>query len=557
MEFLRKLVLQTQSHLKGLTLSQRLAIGSCVALIFVSLLWMVQWAADPELVPLLDQPLTAQELAPIQQRLDVLGITYRVAGETILVPPANRPRLIAQLSESRALPKDISITFSKLIEETSPWVSSDEQGWRRSVALSNELASVLREFDGVEQAHVFMDKNVRRTVNAPPVTPTASVVVEMARGMMLDKQRVAGIAAFVSGAVGGLDITKVRVTDAATGRSYSVPTPDTSLAMDDLEDRQKKEAYFADKIKTGLANIPGLLVVVHAELDAESRRETRNTYTKPIIIEEKSETMTQERSVGGGGPGVVPNTSQQIAAGGPADRMEKELSESRSDTKLESTVISEAPRHGLKRLFASVNVPRSYLAALFKRANEGKEPSDAELESSKQTQTELEKITRHVKNALAVPEDASAVVVDWFADDATVQFGDEVMEAGAPDSVLAMVRLYGGKAGLGALAVMSLFMMLMMVRKVSEGPVLPGEEPPQPIIRIMKRGKGAEETVVFGADPPPVGEAEAREQLLVGKEVDEKTLRTQQVVSQVADLVKEDLEASVQILRRWIDAEKQ
>lgn len=125
---------------------------------------------------------------------------------------------------------------------------------------------------------------------------------------------------------------------------------------------------------------------------------------------------------------------------------------------------------------------------------------------------------------------------------------------------MSLVRTYGGKAGMGALAVVSLFMMLMMVRRVGEGPVLPGEEPPKTRVIRLKGDRGPaageEELEPMEVAVPPVGEARQTEQLLVGKEVDERTLRTQQVVDQVSDMVRGDTDAAVSILRRWIDEGK-
>ena len=556
MEFLRKLLLQTQAHLKGLALSQRLAIGSCLALIVVALLWLTQWASTPELVPLLDQAMTAQEISPIQSRLDAQGIAYKVTGNVIMVPAESRPRLLAQLGQQRVLPNDISIGFAKLMEDNSPWLSMEEQGRRWSVARSNELSRVLREFDGVQDARVLVDEKTRRTFGQPASTPTASIFVKMTPGMQLDKERVFAMASFVSRAVAGLDISSVAVTDATTGRSYTVPTASEALAFDDLEDRQKKEEYFANKIKGLLANIPGLLVAVHAELDLETRKQTKETYGKPVQLTDKSETMVQDRGTVAGGPGVVPNTSRAVTPPGVMDKTEKSTNETTFDAKVDVTqTVTEAPRHGLKSLAASINVPRSYLAAIFKGANKGKEPTDAELETA--SSAEREKIKRQVERALNIPKGTDGVVVDWFHDDAVVQMSP-VVEAGTQDSVMAMAKTYGGKIGLGALGVVSLFMMLMMVRRASEGPVLPGEEPPPPLPkgRLTRRMPPKEDPELMVVGKGPVGQAEETEQLLVAKEIDEHTVRTQQVVEQVNELIREDPTSSVSILQRWIDEDK-
>jgi flagellar biosynthesis/type III secretory pathway M-ring protein FliF/YscJ len=100
-------------------------------------------------------------------------------------------------------------------------------------------------------------------------------------------------------------------------------------------------------------------------------------------------------------------------------------------------------------------------------------------------------------------------------------------------------------------------MMMMMVRKVGEGPILPGEEPPQSKIITIKgrKGRGTDEEE-FALAGEPVGEVAESEPLMMGKEVDESTLQTQRVVEQIAELVKEDPQISANILQRWIDADK-
>ncbi|HPZ97385.1 MAG TPA: hypothetical protein PLT93_04545, partial [Phycisphaerae bacterium] len=120
------------------------------------------------------------------------------------------------------------------------------------------------------------------------------------------------------------------------------------------------------------------------------------------------------------------------------------------------------------------------------------------------------------------------------------------------------VHAYGSKAGLGMLAVGSLIMMLMMVRRVGEGPVLPGEAPPEPgFLGRRRKGRRKDEGDEMESGDVAVSEAEVSDHLLVGREVDETTLRSQKLVEQVAELVKADPNMAVTVLQRWIDMEKQ
>lgn len=557
MEFLSKLALQTKAHLAGLSLSHRLAIGSCAALIVVSLLWLGNWAAAPVMVPLLDQPMTAQELTPIQQRLDALGIQYKLAGDTILIPQDKRHLALGRLGENRLLPDDLKIGFTKLMEDSSPWLSNKEKDEWWSVALGNELAKVIREFDGVQYARVIIDKSSRRVIGQPVIAPTASVFVKLGAGSSLENSRVQAIASLVSSAVAGLNVHSVSISD-SSGRSYNVPRPEDRQAFDDLDDRANKEQYFTQKIQRLLANIPGLLVAVHAELDPESRRVTKEEHGQPVLVLDKTETTTEERNNPRGGPGVVPNTAQAIAAGGAVDKSETSKSEATYDGKVDTTLTtSEMPRHEIKSLAASINVPRSYLAAIIRQAS-GTDPSDEEIDAAPSTSKVLKNIEEQVKVALQIG-DANAksstqkVTVKWFHDDAVMAMAQEVMEAGAtPHNLMAYAQRYGSKAALGTLAAMGLMMMLLLVRRVGEGPVLPGEQSPH---RQTRKPGEAVEQMAMGNEP--VGEAEVTESLLVGREIDEHTMRTQKVVEQVNELVKEDTDGAVTILKRWIDMAQQ
>ena len=561
MEFLSKLFVQTQKHLKGLTASQRLAIGSCAALVLVAMLWLVNWAQSPVLVPLLDQPLSAEERSNIERRLEIERIKYEVSGDVLMVPVESRARLLAVLGQSNILPKDISMGFGQMLDKSSPWLSMDDQSRRWNLALANELAAVLRHFDGVKTASVFIDKSSRRGFSAR-IRPTASVSVTLNSGLQLDEVG-RTIASFVSASVGGLAISDVSVVDQASFASYSVPKADPGIATDGLKIQQQKEAHFEEKIRTLLADIPNLRVAVHAELDPKWEVINESIYGKPATTREITDSEIGKSSLPAGGPGVEPNVGVNLAVSTTIDETEKSGSETEYAADVDEKLIkSEVKAHGLKALYASINVPRSYLAAIYAKANDGTEPTDDDLDQPKGiADREIQKIRTSVMRTLALvgEEEQDRVSVEWFHDAGSIQFPPVIVPAGAGDGIMSIVKVHGGKAGLGVLAVMSLFMMLMMVRKVSEGPILPGEGPPKPgVFRIGPDGRrhSVEELETLETAALPVGEAAIGEDLLEGKELDEQTVRMGQVVQQVSELINQDPDTSVQILQRWIDTEE-
>ncbi|UCD28303.1 MAG: flagellar motor switch protein FliG [Planctomycetota bacterium] len=546
MEFLSKLLLQTQNHFRGLTTSQRLAGVSCLALIAVALLWMVQWAGSPAMVPLLDQPMTVQELNQIQERLDALDAGYKLVGQTMVVPAENRVRLQAQLAQAGLLPKDTSIGFDKLMQENNFWQSMEENRRLWNVAKGNELARVIREFEDVLNAKVFIDKNDRRTIGPSLVTPKASVFVKLRPGHELDRRRVFALANLVSGAVAGLDMHKVSVTDATTGRSYILPESGEGLTFDDLDIRQKKEQYFAKQIKEQLANISGLLVSVHAELTQDYIKETTEIHGKPALVNERTETVTYDENTPTTESVMAPAASKNIAVDGSAGKSDKSVTETIFDAKQDTTITTrETPRYGIKNLTASVNVPRSYLAHIFKVNNGDKEPNDTDLETL--SVGELEKIKRQVMGTLAITDGEDwRVKVDWFHDAVNVVSMNEPPDdvARGDNNVVSLLRNYGGLVGLGALAVIGLLMMLMLVRKVGQTPPLAGNGNNR--VQDLDRNNMAN---------PPVDEACPSEELLVGKEVNEQAIYMQQVVRQVVELIEQDPDRAVSILKCWIDTD--
>ena len=106
------------------------------------------------------------------------------------------------------------------------------------------------------------------------------------------------------------------------------------------------------------------------------------------------------------------------------------------------------------------------------------------------------------------------------------------------------LRTYGPQVGLGVLALMSMFMMLRVVRKSATlvkklGPIAEDDED--------------DEGGTLHVGPATVGEAAASESLLTGKEVDEETLRFDQLGTEVSRMVEDDPSGAADLIRRWVE----
>ena len=80
MDRLRQLTAYIAAQMSVLTVSQRLAIGLCAALIAGSLLWLLQWSTTPELVPLVTTELSYDDVTAAEQALNAGGVFYETVG---------------------------------------------------------------------------------------------------------------------------------------------------------------------------------------------------------------------------------------------------------------------------------------------------------------------------------------------------------------------------------------------------------------------------------------------------------------------------------------------
>ena len=313
MDFIKKLWTQTGQHLGELTRSQRIAIALCAVIVGGALIMLVHWSATRSYVPLPLAELSAEELADVESALVSMGVDYKVKANRVLVPPQRRTWVLGRLMESEAVAGKLSIDFARLIEADSPWLSENEKAWRRTVALSGELSKTISSMSGIQSARVFIDNTMRRGFAGRSVAPSAVVAVVPAGNFQIDKKRVHMLASLVSGAVAGLDITKVRVVDESAGRSYTAADPADAVAADLLEVRRSEERYYESKIYERLSYIPGVLASVFAEQETSLTQTQQTRLDKPVVSKSSTETTSESRGPLAAEP--TPGTSRRKPPG--------------------------------------------------------------------------------------------------------------------------------------------------------------------------------------------------------------------------------------------------
>lgn len=545
MDFLRNMVANTQAHLAGLGTSQKIAIGLCVVVLGGSLVWMFQWSGEPEWVPVLPGQLwTEDEITAAKEVLE--EGEYRVTGRQILVPAGERQSIRSRLGQAGALPHDTRVGFEALMKETSPWKSQTQQSREWVVAYGNQLAMDLEGWKNVKSAQVILQMPNRRALGGKVAKPSASVSIGLKANTSMDRAFQQSIAHFVAGAT-GMPAENVQIVDTNTHQSFRIHPAGSGMGDELLQRRREQEAYFQQKIQQ-LLSIDGARVSVFAEIETARRRETERTPLegKAIELSEEKEETIENRKPSATDPGVQPNTSVAISEKGRVEEMENSSRKTEFLSALgEKMATTEHTLGALKGLSAAINVPRSYLAGIFKRqqGNAEQEPTDDQIDEI--AKKEFTKIRGHVLNAIG-GDDEKLVSVDWFDDPMTRMAAAGMLPGEVPsDSMLAMAKTHARQLALGALAVLSLGMMLMIVRK---GPAAASRmRDRHPAFAEPEQDLG-----VLSTASETIGEASGGESAMEGHEVDEGALQEEMRIKQVSSYIKDDPSIAANLVRRWI-----
>lgn len=582
MDSLRKALASIQSQLGKLNSTQKLLIASIVVVLGMALFIMSQYAGKQVLAEVLPGA-AAADIQRAKTHLDTVGIAYKPVDGKLMVAVEDAGRAKAALAESQNLPGDKALFFESLVAKQS-WTASRQQNDQAfTVALQNELAGMISGFRGVKSAKVIIDVPEVRGLGVAVRKPTAAATVMTQSGSALSQSQVDAIAGLIAGSRAGLELERVRVIDAATGRQRKAQSDEDSTPSTYLEYAGKLETQTREKVLEMLSYIPGVVVAVTAQVDVtrSSSRIESNLAEKQGSVAFVRKTVENQRnssegSAGSGEAGVGANQTADINKGASTAAGNKEGS-TETTTEYENHVGNRVetivdPKGHATSIAVSVNVPRGFVANLLKSA----QPQQAgggggaaatqgptEQEIAQRFDAEIKpqimaSLTPHIramiaKTATGLADEEIKKLVDASIGVAmipvdtipTVSIAGGV--GGGGSGVVGVLGLPSGlleKGVLGVLSIVALGMMAMMVKKVGKKAEMPNAEelvglPPQ-----------------LDAQSDVIGEADESDTALAGIEVGDDEMQAQKMLEQVGDLVQSSPESAARLLSRWIDVDE-
>ncbi len=572
MERLRRVFETIKSSLGGLDASQKLLIGSLSVVLLMTLFVVQQYAGKGAMAPLLGNGYGAEDQQAAASWLQTQSIVHEVGPDgVVLVPSERKSMILAQMSQQPGtLPSDTTLLFEDIVDKQS-WTKSTAQNDQLEViALQNELSHILSQWRGIKSARVILDVPKRQPLGQPRRAATAAVTVFSEGG--IDQGTVDAIAGFVAGARAGLTPARVRVIDGTTNRQHRAREEGELTATTALELMAKIERWKRDQISDMLSYIPGVIVTVHAQVDATKREATITKFdregdgTVSVLASEQTKELETSEPVVGAEPGVRANTGADITT---TSAVAAGTTEATADTEFETQFGRRDerildPRGHATKINAVVNVPRTWFVEIWRqrasRAAQGeaadadgdRDPSDEELDEI--VRTELDRIRGDVSQMI----DTSAVADGTMAGEVKVSMIPVVRDASATMETrpAGLFGLRGGggsgapgmmamdemlkTVGLGALAVLALGLVVFTAVKANKREDLPTAEELVGIPPALE------------AEDDIVGEAEAAELALAGIELSDDAMKERQVLEQVQGMIVENPKDAARLVTRWI-----
>lgn len=556
MEFFRRILVQIKSQLGGLTVAGKLNLVLLAAFVVICSWLVVRWSAEQTMVPLLNQSFSEVELQQIVQKLDSWQEEYAIKGDRIIVPQSRQKTLLAKLAYAEVLPQDTSTGWSSLLEDSDIWTPDSVRENKKKIILQKMLALSIAEWPGLAKAEVFINEGSQRRLNNITPAASASVTIQMQDGKTATRKLASAIASLVSGSVNRLKRENVKVI--ADGSLITVKPEGEGFSSDYLEQKRQWEELLRKKILNALP-VKNALVVVDVILQ-NTKKQVRKTEVAPdgegsliATIEQTSMSEESDSSEPGQEPGIMANvTTDEPAAAGTKQSQTAEDSTKRSQVVAGSTeTFEETGIGGIMKedLTATVSIPLAYFEGIAKRqAGQDAEPTAEMINTI--TDKELTKLRLAVRGAIGLTAEnyGDQVVVDTYwaggiaADKAAMPGQSDIgQSAGALSNITGR---YGKQIAISSLALISLVMVLMMVRKAST-PVEINDKNAQ-----MMMGKRPIDAL--SPDELDMADGEMSGGVLSGIELDESAVRSQQVLQQIKDMVNESPEVAAKLVGNWI-----
>ncbi|MEJ1379637.1 MAG: flagellar basal-body MS-ring/collar protein FliF [Candidatus Sedimenticola sp. (ex Thyasira tokunagai)] len=282
---------------------------------------VVLWSQTPN-YSLLYANLSQKDAANVVAALEQNNIGFEIDQATgALMVESGKVHDARMKLAGQGLPQSDSLGFELLQQESGFGTSRALEAARFHRALEGELARTIGTLANIASARVHLATPKQSAFARKRKAPSASVVIKLYSGRLLDKGQVAAIVHLVASSVPNLETNRVTVVDNKGGLlSGQMDTRQMMLSSTQFEYTQQVEAHYKQRVEDILAPILGMDSVraeVTADLDFTVTEQTSERYN-PDLPALRSEQLNEQASRLSGTQGVPGALANQPPAAGTA-----------------------------------------------------------------------------------------------------------------------------------------------------------------------------------------------------------------------------------------------
>ncbi len=364
-DLIEKILRNFKEFFMGLDLNKKIGLIGTSLLIVTAMVSMILWATNTR-YQVLYTDLNKEDSQKIQILLEEKNIPKLVVedGKTIKIPEdmVNKWRL-----QIATLGVNFSGTVGyEVFDKQSFGTTSFVQKVNKQRALEGELVKTIKYIRGVKRARVHLSIPESSPFVSEKKAPTASVVIELDRGVSLTEPEIKGIGQLVSSSVDGMRPENVVILN-ARGKKLSDNIGDamTAYTANRVALEQKMNTQYENQIEEILSKVVGqgkVIAKVSVNMDFTESVSTETTYdqeNKAVLSEvENSQKLNGSRPSPQGIPGARSNLpGEEPQPGIPETRnaVDKKLT-TRNYNVPSRVTKSKKPTAGVKKVTAAVMI---------------------------------------------------------------------------------------------------------------------------------------------------------------------------------------------------------
>ncbi len=307
------------NRFRGLSRPRQIQLIIAVAATVAMVVAILMWSSDPN-YKLLFGKLSDQSAGEIVQVLQQQNIDFKLDETTGEIKvPARQIHETRILLASQGLPKTDGAGFELLDKQQGFGTSQFMEKARYHRALEGELARSIAGLSSVEYSRLHLAIPKQSVFVRDKTDPSASVMVKLVPGKVLDESQVSAIVHLVASSIPNLKPGKVTVID-QHGKLLSKKELDGDMALSTAQFDYKRnlEEYYISRIERILMPIVGFEGVrsqVDAEIDFTVVERTQESFNPDLPALRSEHTINEETNGGdvGGIPGALTNQPPGVA----------------------------------------------------------------------------------------------------------------------------------------------------------------------------------------------------------------------------------------------------